>query len=235
MRFLAENGWSAVTLSQALPLLWSDADSGAGTAVGKGSEGTVVVTFDDGFRDFYSEAHPVMRDHGFRATVFLATGFIGGKFKGERECLAASEIRELLGDGVEFGSHTVTHPQLRELTLAQAQAELVTSKNTIEEMLGKNVELFSYPYRFPEEDRDFTKHLRHLLLEVGYRAGVTTSIGLSRPNQNPMFLRRLPINECDDDSLLAAKLRGDYDWLHIPQLALKTVRGWRHGRGSMPG
>jgi peptidoglycan/xylan/chitin deacetylase (PgdA/CDA1 family) len=191
----------------------------------------VVVTFDDGFRDFYTTAFPILERFGFRATVFLASGFMGKTFLTGRECLRVGEVRELAEKGIEFGSHTITHPKLTELSRGKITEELVGSKNMIQNIVGSEVSLFSYPYRFPAEDAQFTRKLGALLLQHGYSAGVTTAIGMSRASDDPLFLRRLPINDTDDRQFFQAKLEGAYDWLHMGQLMHKrlraTFRGWK--------
>jgi peptidoglycan/xylan/chitin deacetylase (PgdA/CDA1 family) len=184
----------------------------------------VVITFDDGFRDFYTTAFPILERFNFRATVFLTSGCINKHFKTGRECLRTQEIQEVANRGIEFGSHTASHPQLRELSRASIVDELAVSKQTIEDIIGSEVRLFSYPYRFPEEDTEFTRTLGSLLREQGYFGGVTTVIGLSRSSDNPLFRRRLPVNNLDDTRFLRAKLDGAYDWLHLGQLAYKRLQ-----------
>ncbi len=74
----------------------------------------MVITFDDGFADFYTNAFPLLNRYGFSATVYLPTAYIGKsarEFKGV-ECLTWDQVRALDRAGVEFGSHTVSHPQL---------------------------------------------------------------------------------------------------------------------------
>jgi peptidoglycan/xylan/chitin deacetylase (PgdA/CDA1 family) len=184
----------------------------------------VVVTFDDGFRDFYTTAYPILEKFGLKATVFLSSGLIGKTFLTGRECLNEEEILELVARGIEFGSHTVNHPQLKSLSRDEIIYELADSKKMIEGITGSQVSLFSYPYRFPEEDGAFIRNLGSLLIEAGYSAGVTTSIGLSSVSNKALFLRRLPINDCDDRKLFRAKLEGGYDWLYSGQLTYKKLR-----------
>ncbi len=91
-------------------------------------------------------------------------------------------------------------------------------------MTGRAVDLFSFPYRFPNEDAAFTRRLGSLLTECGYVAGATTMIGRATATCNVRFLPRLPVNDCDDPALLAAKLDGHYDWLRGPQVVRRRVR-----------
>jgi peptidoglycan/xylan/chitin deacetylase (PgdA/CDA1 family) len=237
MQFLSQSGFQALTLSQALSTL-SEPAAGAIHRAGKPGAPDVtrppprpiVITFDDGFRDFYTTAFPIMRRYDFVATVFVTTGYLGKTFVTGRPCLTADDVIELARQGVEFGSHTVSHPQLKNLSRDQIAHELRVSKHEIETIIGSEVTLFSYPYRFPEEDSSFTRELGDLLVTQGYRAGVTTAIGVSGVGDNPLFLRRLPVNDCDDTRLFGAKLNGAYDWLHTGQLLVKRLRALRTER-----
>jgi peptidoglycan/xylan/chitin deacetylase (PgdA/CDA1 family) len=185
-----------------------------------------VITFDDGFRDFYTAALPVLRRYNFGATVFLPTAFIGKErrsFKG-RECMTWDEVRESQQAGIEFGSHTVHHPKLYELNLPQLRTELAESRKTIEEKLGRAVSSFAYPFAFPSADRSFVKVFVETLKETGYGCNVTTKIGLAKKTDDPFTLKRLPINSADDEALFLAKLAGTYDWLAWPQETFKALK-----------
>lgn len=237
MNFLNENGYQVLTLSEAvyltlktsLPFKSNIEETTSPISLDK-KRPMVVITFDDGLRDFYTTAFPILEKFGFKATVFLTSGLIDKIFPTGSECLREAEIKKLAGKGIEFGSHTVTHPQLKNLSMDEIAHQLANSKKHIEDILGHPMTLFSYPYRFPEEDANFTQMLGKLLLEQGYSMGVTTIIGRAKSNDNPLFLKRLPINDCDDTLLFQAKLEGGYDWLHAFQLTSKEIRALLRGQ-----
>ncbi len=196
----------------------------------KAGQRSVVITFDDGLRDFRTQAMPLLEQAGFVATVFLSTDHLDKRFLTGRDCLSRAEVRALADHGVEFGSHSASHRRLVELPRQELMRELKGSRAEIEDIIGRAVTQFSYPYRFPEEDRRFIRVFAELLAESGYSAGVTTAIGRSRSADPALFLPRLPVNDCDDSPLLEAKLLGHYDWVHRGQLLRKRARAaWQRG------
>jgi peptidoglycan/xylan/chitin deacetylase (PgdA/CDA1 family) len=218
MKFLHEGGYKVLSLDKALQSITGD-DS---------SLKSVVITFDDGYADFYRHAFPVLTELNFTATVFVVTGLLKTQrtlFKGTK-CLTLSEVRELHSQGFSIGSHTVTHPELKLLNQKEIENELSGSKKALDDALGAPVTSFAYPFAFPEADRGFVSRLEDLLKKCGYENGVTTILGTAHAGANRWFLPRLPVNSWDDPRLFRAKLEGGYDWLHVPQYVAKTVKGF---------
>lgn len=218
MCWLADHGYRGVTLESGLSWLKSPTPAS--------DRQPVVITFDDGFQDFYTAAFPILQRHRFSATMYLPTIFIGEETRQfqSRDCLTWSEVHELFKAGVEFGSHTVNHRKLVEMDWPEIEEELRESKAAIERRIGTDVRSFAYPYAFPQARKDFVAGFQQTLRDVGYTSCTTTEVGRIKAGDSLLALKRLPMNGADDPPLLRAKLEGAYDWLAIPQAGAKSAR-----------
>ncbi|OWA26480.1 MULTISPECIES: polysaccharide deacetylase family protein [Streptomyces] len=116
-----------------------------------GRRGLVGLTFDDGYADFLDEALPVLREHGFRATVFVLPGRPGGvnawdPLGPRKPLLTHDEVRRVAAAGMEIGSHGLYHRDLTALPDEELRRETVRSRELIGELTGSLPEGFCYPY-----------------------------------------------------------------------------------------
>ena len=132
MQYLAGHGFHVISLHQAVMAIQNH--SGLPSR-------SVVLTFDDGYADFFSTAVPILQSHGFTATSFVITGRMGwGGYMTPSQIVAAD------GMGFTIGAHTVDHVALAAQLPARASWEIKQSKLTLEALLGHPVRDFAYPY-----------------------------------------------------------------------------------------
>jgi len=223
LQYLSEKGFTVIDVNE------------IGTAIDSGrTKQRVAITFDDGFRDFHSNALPLLTEFRFKATMYVISAIPDeGRVRLHgKELMTWNEIREVHRHGISIGSHTVNHPELDAMTPDAIEYELRVSKATIENKLGAPVQSFAYPFAFPETQKVFTQRLRDMLQEVGYKNGVTTSIGTVSAAHDRFFYPRLPANSFDDIRFLEAKLTGSYDWMHLPQYLFKRGKSLRKNVAS---
>ncbi|BBL75323.1 polysaccharide deacetylase family protein [Methylomagnum ishizawai] len=162
------------------------------------SRPAVVLTFDDGYRNFAEYAYPILREYGHPATLFAVSGLLGQPARWlanggvDAPLLSGAELRELRAGGIEIGSHSVSHPRLGRLDPAAYRAEIADSKAALEDLLGTAVESFAYPYG------DYTPEVRDAVAGAGYRVAVTCSRGAARTAPHPLEIPRKAIAWGDD-------------------------------------
>jgi peptidoglycan/xylan/chitin deacetylase (PgdA/CDA1 family) len=98
------------------------------------------------------------------------------------------QVREMASGGITFGAHTVTHPILARLPLAEAEGEIVESKRQIEEEVGRPVDLFAYPVG---RRSDYSPEVIRIVECAGFRAAFTTTPGANARGDDPFLLRRV--------------------------------------------
>lgn len=147
LKYLKANGFKTLTLDE----LYDHLNSGK-----KIPKKSVVLTFDDGYKDNYTKVYPLLKQYGFKATVFVQTD----KTDKDDYFLTSSQIKELSENGVEIGSHTVTHKDLSTLSNEDQEKELSDSKIILEKIIGKPVNYIAYPYgSCNDESKKIAKNL----------------------------------------------------------------------------
>jgi len=187
--------------------------------------GLAVITFDDGLRNNHSTALPILDAVGAPATVYVASGFIGGvnpwlTTDAGGAMLNEEEIRELARAGWEIGAHTVDHPDMATLGYAECRAQIDASRERLESITEGPVDTFAYPFgRYGEAAVAAVK-------DSGMRAALTTGSG----RWERFELTRAMVSNGDPYPLVALKMVDGYEpLLRLPPLRLarqatRTVR-----------
>lgn len=168
MRFLHDHGYTCRSLGELLRFSGNEHRS---------EPKTFALTFDDGYEDFFTQAYPILRRHGFTATVFLVADRVGDQSNWEQETatptLTWGQIKTLLEDGFSFGSHTCTHRRLTRLSIEDIRHELSESKTRLTSELHQEVQLLAYPYG------DSNSAIQSIAMQSGYAAACGVSRGKS--------------------------------------------------------
>jgi peptidoglycan/xylan/chitin deacetylase (PgdA/CDA1 family) len=166
-----------------------------------------VLTFDDGFADFFTVAFPILKLYGFVATLYVATAFVNatsrwlrGEGEAARAMLTWDQLCALSAYGIECGGHSHTHPQLDALPLSIARNEIVQCKKLLEERLGQNITSISYPFGY------YSAAIRRLVQEAGYTSACAVGYAMSSQASDPFALTRLFVSADIQTAALAALL-----------------------------
>lgn len=233
MAFLAGNGFNVITLEQLVR--YRDKNQ-------QPPPKTIIVTFDDGYRDNYLNAFTIMEKYGLKGTFFVVTDYTTSNkvfqwlrlgqaslahLDENRQYwvpLSAEEIREMSAQGSCFGSHTKTHCRLTHVSGRQAQEELKGSKAWLEALLDRPITCFSYPFGAMND------LIRNWVDAAGYRVAVA-KVGSNTLKSNFLELRRFSVSSEDSLSKFIRKVEGAYDWqfnwlMPLLDSAKRTIRRW---------
>jgi len=159
----------------------------------------VLITFDDGYRDNYLNAYPVLREFDFPALVFLATGMVNTPKTRPRyshlpvpDMLSWEEAREMARHGISFGAHTAGHPHLSSLNYVRQKSEISASIEALVPLVETRSRpkddrpsvFFCYPYG------DYNEETLKILRELGICFAFTTRSGLNDERTPPLELHR---------------------------------------------
>ncbi len=215
MAYLSENGFNIITLEQFIDYKDKNIEP---------PPKTLIITFDDGWRDNYVNALPLLEKYNFRASFFIATDYIDSDevfswltlskqsimLSRENKAywlpLSRQDILEMKARGASFGSHTKTHCSLSDVDESRAMEELRGSKDKLEEILSEPVRCFSYPFG------DVAKSAKSLCQTAGYRAIVGGKVRGNTLKSDFLELRRITIYREDSFNKFKRNVEGAYDW-----------------------
>lgn len=151
---------------------------------------TVAITFDDGYKDNYRYAFPVLKKYNLPATIFVIIDEIG-----RSDRLSWQEIKEMLASGlISIGSHALgPEPLVKIQPESELRKQIFVSKEILEQRLATEVKLFSYP------EGMFNDRIRKLVIDAGYVGAVATSPGKQFSPDDVFALKRLRISSTSDN------------------------------------
>lgn len=142
---------------------------------------SAILTFDDGYEDFFTDAFPLLEKYKIKGTVYIITNFLG-----RRGFLTEDQVRILSQSKyVEIGAHTLDHAYLKIARHDYARQQIFVSKAYLEELIGQPIKTFAYPFGAFDEDS------AALVKEAGYTAAVSVIYGSEQSYSNLFFLNRI--------------------------------------------
>lgn len=179
MAYLYKNGYTTISPDQLLDYVQNNKEL---------PDNPILITFDDGYRDAYTEAYPILKKYNFIATIFLITDYVGNS----ERYLTWDQVKEMDKNGFTFGSHTLSHVSLSDITNEAAAYQLTKSREAIEWRLKKPVKYFAHPGGF------YNQATSQLLKDANYRGAFTVNFGKVTTNSDVFALKRIPIFETRD-------------------------------------
>lgn len=180
--YLSTHGYTPLTVSD-----YAQRVAGEGQL----SPRPVVLTFDDGYADFYTAALPLLQKYRVTATLYIVTGYVGKTSRwlqregeADRALLNWSQIREIASSAVECGAHTHTHRPLDALSAAECRQEIELSQR----LIGENVDAprsFAYPFGY------YSRTVRALVQQAGYTSACAVRYAQSSRRDDRFALSRL--------------------------------------------
>lgn len=174
MKYLVDHGYHTISPEELYAFL-----EGKGTLPDR----PVLITFDDGYVDNYTNAYPILKKYNLKATIFIVTGFVSER----KGYLTWDQLREMEQHGITAQSHTVTHAPLPELSDERIREELVVSKQQAEAELGHPIEFIAYPTGVHD------LHIVGIAKEAGYKGGFTVKYGNVDRSSNVYAMERVPV------------------------------------------
>lgn len=197
LTWLRQNGYTGI----------SPADLASAMEEGRAIPGRpVLLTFDDGYRDFATTAWPLLQHHGLSATVAVVTGKMGGvadwdeKFGTPAPLMTWEELQHVAAQGADVASHSATHRAFPSLSAEEVLKEAVLSAQAIERTTGSLPDTLIYPYGSYDRLSGRACEL------AGYRLGLGTASGIATLLADPMQMPRVEVSGFDDIGAFAARL-----------------------------
>ncbi len=151
----------------------------------------VVLTFDDGYDDNFTQAFPDIVSAGMTGNFYIITGSVG-----KPAYMTAGQLKAMEKAGMTIGSHTVAHEDLAIISVDRQTKELAESKTFLKNLLGKNIADLCYP------SGKYSPLTLTIAKQLGYKTGTTTKFGLAELNSDMLQLPRVRMTEATNLSAI---------------------------------
>jgi peptidoglycan/xylan/chitin deacetylase (PgdA/CDA1 family) len=180
------------------------------------------ITFDDAYENILKSAIPYLKKVGVHATIFVPTKYLGQKNYWDDEngahllnIMTSQQLSVLSGDGISVGSHTHSHFRLVGNDQSILKTEIIDSKHKLEDIIGKKVATFCYPYGMRG---DYNPFAIEYIKKAGYELAVSSKYGRTNTEKDKFEMYRITVTPEDDLQNLKLKVSGTYDWLWFKEL-----------------
>lgn len=175
MQYLKSKGYNVISMQDLVNFF----DAGIPIA-----PNSIILTFDDGYQDFYTDAYPILSSLGFKATMFTATGLVNNP-----DYLTWDEISSMNNGLIEFANHSWSHKSLPASTNVAQKSEILTADLQLAEHGLNSPKVFAYPYG------GYTSYAETQINSLGYQLGFGTVPGTIECKKQRFFLPRLRIGD----------------------------------------
>lgn len=179
MKWLKELGYNCITPEQLYAFITEGAEL---------PEKPVLITFDDGYKDNYTNAYPIMKKYGYTGTIFVVTSYLGVY----DNYLTWAQVKELQDNGFSIQSHTYSHKSMTETSDEDISQELIKSREAIKEKLGTDADFMAYP------TGTYNLHIADLVKKAGYKGAFTIKYDNVSRDSNVYAIERVPIFHTED-------------------------------------